>query len=620
MNSEEIGELRQQLALMDEMIKSQETLLIINSKTINEYKQNINNIFKVSSENLVNVKSNQESMTNIESKITELEHNLNTKANNDELNKLFQMIMETQKQAIEKMCLYESKLSNSKQDPVVTENEMIIIRNEIKKIDKISNQCTEIKDIINGMDIEKIKTDIQSHSKLLTERTNSEAIEYAKSEIEKVWLKIEEITKYKPVVLQQITSPPKSSLQQLTILQKEVEDIKLSLNVFKEGFNNSLNFKNINNNDILTIEERLKESIENLTKLKEKMEILQQNNNLLEIQGKKNSEDCSNLFNLLSKNSKELPQVTVVRDQSSVSNEIIARMENKINTNFNTLSLEFEKLGQEVNKLKKLIKEIPETSEDKIEKFSKEQKSDVNTNFPSNIKELLEKELEAIKAKIQQNEDSNTKLIVMVTELESNLLKKISENQGTQEKGVNVDEVNNLRNEIKALIESLLIGIQKKFADSNETRNALKLLEKQIKYLFRRKEKKLGGSGVMFSKKQLLPWSCASCAKDLVNIESKVAKYYNWNKMPAREINARLKSMVKTFSGENVEVNYNPVKKSLFKLKFHEGADIDKAAKLKNIEFNVEGEYSQRASTALFASPNQFLKKTIPLVNPNKPN
>ena len=466
-NSEEIGELRQQLALMDEMIKSQETLLIINSKTINEYKQNINNIFKVSSENLVNVKSNQESMTNIESKITEFEHNFNTKANNDELNKLFQMIMETQKQAIEKMCLYESKLSNSKQDPVVTENEMIIIRNEIKKIDKISNHCTEIKDIINGMDIEKIKTDIQSHSKLLTERTNSEAIEYEKSEIEKVWLKIEEITKYKPVVLQQITSPPKSSLQQLTILQKEVEDIKLSLNVFKEGFNNSLNFKNINNNDILTIEERLKESIENLTKLKEKMEILQQNNNLLEIQGKKNSEDCSNLFNLLSKNSKELPQVTVVRDQSSVSNEIIAIMENKINTNFNTLSLEFEKLGQEVNKLKKLIKEIPETSEDKIEKFSKEQKSDVNTNFPSNIKELLEKELEAIKAKIQQNEDSNTKLIVMVTELESNLLKKISENQGTPEKGVNVDEVNNLRNEIKALIESLLIGIQKKFADSN---------------------------------------------------------------------------------------------------------------------------------------------------------
>ena len=124
----------------------------------------------------------------------------------------------------------------------------------------------------------------------------------------------------------------------------------------------------------------------------------------------------------------------------------------------------------------------------------------------------------------------------------------------------------------------------------------------------------------MFTKKQLLPWTCASCEKDLVNLESKVAKFYNWNKMPVRELNARLKSIMKTSSSAVNEEGFMLKRKNIMKPKFPEGSDNDKTARFKNIDFNVEGEYSQRPSTALFTTPTQFLKKAIPFPNnPNKP-
>jgi hypothetical protein len=36
----------------------------------------------------------------------------------------------------------------------------------------------------------------------------------------------------------------------------------------------------------------------------------------------------------------------------------------------------------------------------------------------------------------------------------------------------------------------------------------------------------------MFAKKPLQGWSCASCDKNVVNLQGLPADYYNWKKMP----------------------------------------------------------------------------------------
>ncbi len=50
----------------------------------------------------------------------------------------------------------------------------------------------------------------------------------------------------------------------------------------------------------------------------------------------------------------------------------------------------------------------------------------------------------------------------------------------------------------------------------------------------------------MFSKKPLGGISCASCEKDLVNLNGKAADYYHWNKMPSRDPSERIARVRKT--------------------------------------------------------------------------
>ena len=74
----------------------------------------------------------------------------------------------------------------------------------------------------------------------------------------------------------------------------------------------------------------------------------------------------------------------------------------------------------------------------------------------------------------------------------------------------------------------------KKFADKNETKRALKYLEKLIKESETVKIVK-DGDDAMLAKKPLGGWSCASCQKDLEKLMGKIAPYQAWNKMPYRD-------------------------------------------------------------------------------------
>lgn len=52
----------------------------------------------------------------------------------------------------------------------------------------------------------------------------------------------------------------------------------------------------------------------------------------------------------------------------------------------------------------------------------------------------------------------------------------------------------------------------------------------------------------MFTKKPLLGMSCASCDKDIVNLNGKQADFYAWNKMPFRDPTERISRVGQGFS------------------------------------------------------------------------
>ena len=90
-------------------------------------------------------------------------------------------------------------------------------------------------------------------------------------------------------------------------------------------------------------------------------------------------------------------------------------------------------------------------------------------------------------------------------------------------------------------------------ADKNDTKKALKLLERQLKNLYDLFMSR-GGAGsdneddAMFTKKPLGGMSCASCEKDIINLQGRKADYLPWNKLPYRDPAERIARVGQGFS------------------------------------------------------------------------
>jgi hypothetical protein len=49
----------------------------------------------------------------------------------------------------------------------------------------------------------------------------------------------------------------------------------------------------------------------------------------------------------------------------------------------------------------------------------------------------------------------------------------------------------------------------------------------------------------MFAKKPLGGWSCASCEKNLVNLQGHMAEYHAWKGLPFKDPNERISKVIK---------------------------------------------------------------------------
>ena len=100
-------------------------------------------------------------------------------------------------------------------------------------------------------------------------------------------------------------------------------------------------------------------------------------------------------------------------------------------------------------------------------------------------------------------------------------------------------------------LHEVVDGLTKQLADKMETKKNLKSLERQLRNLldvFMQRQGNPDEDNAMLSKKPLGGFSCASCDKNLININGKPPEYYNWNRFPPRDPSERIARVGQGFS------------------------------------------------------------------------
>lgn len=131
------------------------------------------------------------------------------------------------------------------------------------------------------------------------------------------------------------------------------------------------------------------------------------------------------------------------------------------------------------------------------------------------------------------------------------IVKEIKNHQDQINGKADYSQLDELRDSLLSKIDDLLRGF-KQFADKNETKKALKNLEKQLKNLYDLVMSKMQSGAdeddAMFSKKPLGGFSCASCEKNLINLNGRAPEHYSWNKFPLRDPAERIARVGQGFS------------------------------------------------------------------------
>ena len=103
-----------------------------------------------------------------------------------------------------------------------------------------------------------------------------------------------------------------------------------------------------------------------------------------------------------------------------------------------------------------------------------------------------------------------------------------------------LDTLQQLEKSLLERINDIVKALTKQLADKNDTKKALKLLERQLKNLYDLFMSRGAGTSdneddAMFTKKPLGGMSCASCEKDIINLQGRKADHLPWNRLPYRD-------------------------------------------------------------------------------------
>ena len=115
-----------------------------------------------------------------------------------------------------------------------------------------------------------------------------------------------------------------------------------------------------------------------------------------------------------------------------------------------------------------------------------------------------------------------------------------------------LETVKALENSLLERLNEIVRALSKQFADKTDTRKALKLLEKNLKNMYdlfvTKGAEQNNEDDAMFTTKPLGGTSCASCAKDVIDMYGKKVDYLPWGKLPFRDPSERIARVGQGFS------------------------------------------------------------------------
>lgn len=141
-------------------------------------------------------------------------------------------------------------------------------------------------------------------------------------------------------------------------------------------------------------------------------------------------------------------------------------------------------------------------------------------------------------------------VIRMLTELQNQLNNKVDH-----------DKMSDLERLLMEKLQETNEHMLNRMADKKDTKKNLKNLEHQLRNIvdaFMQRSNNPNEDDAMFSKKPLGGNSCASCEKNLINLNGKPPEFYNWNRFPPRDPSERMARVGQGFSRMLSSMKPNP--------------------------------------------------------------
>ena len=429
-----------------------------------------------------------------------------------------------------------------------------------------------------------------------------------KEEIDSIKKQISEMNKYNTNEFKQISDELKNRITQKELDTREkkiIDTVNTKITAVSKELTeknsklveNEINKLNTaiekNNSDILDITKKYSEISEKLSETKDELSL------------KATKEETTQLTN------------KVTNNENSI-NSLINFQKNQNKTNSRNLS-SIDSLKEALNNINTQL--IP---------FAK---------VLSNQKVISSLEnMDNIIAKMVDTDDYNSDIAHInknLSKLETNLkdfTKTFSDLLLNKKAGITMDDLNNLENILKELINQQNIDSQKKYADKSGVNKSLHSLEDQLKHLIsdfdKEKNKEVEKSDVcMLSSKPLNGYKCASCEKYIGDLKENI-QYLPWNKFPNEILSLKRYRMGNGFSrilqSMNIE-ELKELKNSMINENIGEGAVKNISITNANYDFdnyeksNSDNELEKGKSKNIIRNKNKFplLKTNTQLKNKN---
>ena len=601
-------------------------------KDFDEFINNNNNNFNYSNvnydsnKNLDNFNKNNENETNQNINLNNEnnnQENFNNNNNDNDNNNNNNKILENKINNLEKIIKnLEKKINQLTNENKTLSKNFINIEekqkkdtNELnKRIDSISTQTNF--NIIS--ESPKIQTDQNENLKSLKPEENNNNNNNFENLYKRFFFIDDKIKK-----LEESNSTTNQNLNELNYVQKKheqnFEEINNRLNQLENNNNNKEEIENLQSN-ISEIEKTLKNH-ENRIKTNEE-NILKLLSNNLEINNIQNENLPSGQFDILLKNIKNLTdrinsienEINKILEDNKNKNQNIQKIINELNNKAN--STEILNINEKIDELENIqnnIRDFVQDQQNQNKKFIKDismlYKSIENLNgmiFNLQNENTINKNSNNNNNNNINNNDLNT-IKLAISNINKNILelqfdcnefrRNFSEILPILNRLSTIEDLKNLEEVLKALLEEYKLLASRKFADKIETQKNLKLLDTQIKHFINEyiENNNKGDNWLLASKP--VGFKCASCERYIGDLNNNRFEYLPWNKYPNRDnvekpyrMGDGFSKMLKKLNINNNNNNNAFVKEEIVNISLDDYKDDDfnvKSSNSKNIKMTL---------------------------------